>query len=263
MELLDLNLNILTIGFIFSFFIFVILLIVQIVKKDAGWVDVGWTSCLGLVVIALAIAGEGNIFRRVLVSSFLGFWSIRLVSYIIKDRLLKNHEDSRYENLRNHWGSKANKRFFLFFTLQSFLVILFSIPFLPIFNLEKPINIFDIFGILLWLIAISGEILADQQLSNFRNNPNNNLKVCRTGLWKYSRHPNFFFEWLQWVAFTFFCIGSEYYMISLVGPLFMYIFLMKISGIPWIEKQALKKRGAEYKKYQDEVPQFFPKLKLF
>ena len=105
-----------------------------------------------------------------------------------------------------------------------------------------------------------GEWLSDYQLTKFRRNPLNKNKVCRNGLWQYSRHPNYFFEWLQWIAFVIFSYGAEGAWLSLVGPFFMYIFLMKITGIPHIERVSIEKRGEAYIEYQKEVPIFFPRI---
>ena len=105
-----------------------------------------------------------------------------------------------------------------------------------------------------------GEWLADYQLTKFRRNPLNKNKVCRNGLWQYSRHPNYFFEWLQWIAFVIFSYGAEDAWLSLVGPFFMYVFLMKITGIPHIERVSIEKRGEAYIEYQKEVPIFFPRI---
>ena len=98
MSLFQDNFNILLFGFIFSFFVFFILWIVQVIKKDAGWVDVGWSSSLSILVIIISIYSDGLTLRKILVSSFLLFWAIRLVTYIIKDRILSDEEDSRYKN---------------------------------------------------------------------------------------------------------------------------------------------------------------------
>ena len=261
MQFFENNINILIFGFTLSLIIFVILWLVQVIKKDAGWVDVGWSSSLALLVMLISFNSNGLILRRVIVTLFLLFWAIRLITYIIKDRILTDGEDSRYKNLRSYWGKSANRNFFIFFTSQSFFVILFSIPFIPIFNNVELFNLYDYFGILLWIIAITGECISDKQLSTFKNNPENRLKVCRVGLWNISRHPNYFFEWLQWIAFVFFSIGSENSYLSLIGPIFMYLFLIKITGVHWVEMQAIKKRGSEYIKYQSEVPMFFPKFK--
>ena len=117
-------------------------------------------------------------------------------------------------------------------------------------------------GIILWLIAFIGECISDKQLKDFRQLRENKLNVCRIGLWKYSRHPNYFFEWLQWISFVFLSIGSSEFYLSFIGPVFMYIFLIKLTGVHWVELQAVKKRGDAYRQYQKEVPMFFPKIKL-
>ena len=142
MTLISDNLSVLLYGFIISYVSFVALWIVQVKSKDAGWVDIGWTLGLGTLVIFLGIAAEGLLTRRIIASLLIGIWAIRLASFIIKDRLFKQEEDSRYQNLRRYWGKKANFKFYFFFTFQSFLVILFSIPFLPIFNNPNPLGIF-------------------------------------------------------------------------------------------------------------------------
>ena len=229
MTLISNNLSILLYGFIISYVSFVALWIVQIKSKDAGWVDIGWTLGLGTLVIFLGIAAEGLLTRRIIASLLIGIWAIRLASFIIKDRLFKQEEDSRYQNLRRYWGKKANFKFYFFFTFQSFLVILFSIPFLSRFNNPNPLGIIDFIGIILWLIAFTGEALADKQLRDFKKLPENKFKVCRVGFWDYSRHPNYFFEWLQWIAYVFLSIGSNEFYLSLIGPIFMYFFLINVS----------------------------------
>lgn len=254
------NLSVLLYGFIISYVFFIVLWIVQVKSNDAGWVDIGWTLGLGSLVICLGITSEGLLARRIIASLLIGIWAIRLASFIIKDRLFKEEEDSRYQNLRRYWGNKADFKFYFFFTFQSFLVILFSIPFLPIFNNPNPLGIIDLTGIIMWLIAFIGEASADKQLRDFKKLPENKFKVCRVGFWGRSRHPNYFFEWLQWIAYVFLSIGSNEFYLSLIGPIFMYFFLIKVSGVYWVELQAVKKRGEVYKKYQQEVPMFFPKI---
>ena len=113
-------------------------------------------------------------------------------------------------------------------------------------------------GLALGLLAIGGETLADRQLERFRLNPANRGKVCREGLWYYSRHPNYFFEWLYWWAFVLMGIGTSYGWWTLLGPLFMLLFLFKLTGIPYTEKQALASRGEAYRAYQKSTPMFFP-----
>lgn len=246
-------------GFVGSFIFFTLLWIIQVIRKDAGVVDIGWTAGVGAMAIYAAIAGEGWIPRRILVGAMGGIWSIRLVLYILKDRILCETEDSRYQRLRAHWGKRANPWFFVFFTSQSLLVVLFALPFLPGANKSlETLSIFDVMALATWLTAMGGEWLADLQLARFRKNPDNKRKVCRNGLWNYSRHPNYFFEWMHWFAYPLLAINSSGFALAMVGPIAMYLFLMKLSGIPHVERESLAKRGEDYRNYQKTTSILIP-----
>lgn len=246
-------------GFIGSFFFFTLLWVVQVIRKDAGVVDIGWTAGVGAMAVYVAIAGEGWLPRRVLIGLMGGIWSLRLVLYILKDRILCEKEDSRYQRLRAHWGKNANPWFFVFFTSQSLLVVLFALPFLPGANkLDSALSLFDIMAVALWLLAMGGEWRADLQLARFRNHPANAGKVCRDGLWNYSRHPNYFFEWLHWFSYVLLAVGAGGFALTLIGPAAMYLFLMKLTGIPHVERESLAKRGEDYRKYQETTPILIP-----
>jgi steroid 5-alpha reductase family enzyme len=246
-------------GFLASFIFFTLLWLVQVIRQDAGVVDIGWTAGVGAMAVYLAVTGEGWLPRRILLGSMAGIWALRLVLYILKDRILSEKEDSRYQRLRAHWGDKANRRFFLFFTSQSLLVVLFALPFLPgVNNPGSSLSVFDLMAGVLWIVAMGGEWRADLQLARFRNNPANAGKVCRDGFWNYSRHPNYFFEWLHWFAYVLLAIGSGGFWLALIGPAAMYLFLMKLTGIPHVEREALAKRGEDYRKYQETTPILIP-----
>ncbi|MEO8002127.1 MAG: DUF1295 domain-containing protein, partial [Arenimonas sp.] len=122
------------------------------------------------------------------------------------------------------------------------------------------LNLWAIAAIAVWVMSVLGEYIADEQLAKFRTNPDNKGKTCRRGLWAYSRHPNYFFEWLHWFAYVFLAINSDFFWYSLVGPIVMLAFLYRVSGIPWTEAQALRSRGDNYKNYQTEVSAFIPWL---
>jgi steroid 5-alpha reductase family enzyme len=105
---------------------------------------------------------------------------------------------------------------------------------------------------------VAGEYLADHQLARFRADPANGGRTCRSGLWRYSRHPNYFFEWLHWFTYVALAAGSRLAWVALSGPLVMYVFLRWVSGIPFTEAQALRTRGEDYRDYQRRTSMLFP-----
>jgi steroid 5-alpha reductase family enzyme len=134
-----------------------------------------------------------------------------------------------------------------------------STPFLlAALNPRPRLSPFEYAGAALWLVAWMGEIAADWQLHRFKANPANRGVTCRAGLWRYSRHPNYFFEWLIWVAFAVFAMGSPYGYVSLFAPLLMLYFLFRVTGIPATEAQALRSKGDDYRRYQTSTSAFVP-----
>jgi len=173
-------------GLIGSFLLFGWLWVVQVIRRDAGVVDIGWTLGVGCMAVYAAAIGEGWWLRRILIAAMGGIWALRLAGYIFSDRILKGTEDSRYQRLRTHWGSHANVWFFVFFTAQSILVVLFALPFIPgAMNPTAGFTLFDGLAVAVWFIAMGGEWLADYQLAGFRSSPGNRGKVCREGLWNW------------------------------------------------------------------------------
>jgi steroid 5-alpha reductase family enzyme len=108
------------------------------------------------------------------------------------------------------------------------------------------------------VLALGGEAIADAQLSRFRRDPANRGTVCRTGLWRYSRHPNYFFEWVHWWAYVLIGIAAPWGWLALFGPALMLLFLFKITGIPPTEARALESRGDAYREYQRTTSVFVP-----
>lgn len=225
--------------------------------KNVGYVDVVWAGLMAAAAILVSYQGSGSDIPRVLVALFGGIWGARLCIHLLK-RVLHEAEDGRYQALRATWNGSPAK-FFIFFQMQALIVVLFSIPFYAAASRHSSeINLWTIAAIATWLISVFGEYLADEQLAKFRADPGNRGKTCRSGLWAYSRHPNYFFEWLHWFAYVFLAVNSPYFWYSLVGPIVMLAFLYRVSGIPWTEAQALRSRGENYKNYQDEVSPFIP-----
>ena len=233
---------------------------VQHVKRDAGVVDVGWCAGIGLVVILYAFGTDGWGPRRLLVATLGSLWAFRLAAYLLRDRVVGKEEDGRYQRLRAHWGTRADLYFLVFFQSQTLLVVLFSIPFLVLLRDPMPgFRIAEGLGVLVWIVALAGEMAADRTLARFRADPQHRGRTCRAGLWRWSRHPNYFFEWVHWWAYVLMGIGAPYGWLTLLGPLTMLVFLLAVTGIPYTEAQALRSRP-DYREYQRTTSAFIPWL---
>ena len=243
---------------VFIAFIMAVFYLVQLKTRDATLVDVVWAAGLGLTACFYAVTGTGAMNRRIMLAVLAGAWSFRLAFYLIL-RSLGKPEDGRYAMLRAKWGDAGARNFFLFYQAQASWVVLFSIPFLVVSrNGRDPWAWPDFAALVVWLAAIAGEAFADWQLDRFRDASNNRGKTCRKGLWKYSRHPNYFFEWLHWFSYVFLAVGTRWWWISLSGPVVMLFFLYKVTGIPYTEKRALQSRGEDYRRYQQTTSAFVP-----
>lgn len=245
---------------VFGALVMLALYVHQRATNNATAVDVGWAALLGVFTLVYAIGGEGDWMRRILLVATAGLWSFRLAGHLLIFRVLREtEEDGRYQTLRKHWGDSAQFQFFFFFQTQAIAAVVLSLPFLVVAFNDTPFpSIGDILGLLTALIAVCGEGLADYQLAQFKHDPANKGKTCRQGLWRYSRHPNYFFEWLFWWSFVFMSLSSPYWAITLLGPVIMLILLFKVTGIPYTEMQAISKRGDDYRRYQETTSAFFP-----
>jgi steroid 5-alpha reductase family enzyme len=226
---------------------------------NAGWVDFGWSG--GMFLSSGVILFRSDFSASAWIASgILAFWSGRLALHILTDRLLGSRvEDSRYQNLRRHWGDAANRKFFWFFVGQALVVGLFMLPALVVSRSGDTLpRLLDILGVAVAFAAIAGEALADRQLARFRKDPTSKAKVCQRGFWRYSRHPNYFFEWLHWFGYVLMGLGAPYGFLTLLGPILMYVFLRYVTGVPHAERQSLLSRGDAYREYQQTTPVFFP-----
>lgn len=227
--------------------------------RDAGLVDVGWAASLCGMAIFYAVAGEGSDVQRLLAGAVGGLWGGRLAWHLLTDRVLGKPEDGRYKALREHWGDRANLQFVWFFQAQAALAALLSIPFLVIAHTElAALAPVQYAGLAVFVVAKTGEAISDRQLAAWRRNPDNKGKTCREGLWRYSRHPNYFFEWLIWWGFALLAGPAPYGPWMWLGPVVMYVFVTRLTGIPYTEQQALRSRGDDYRRYQQTTNAFFP-----
>ena len=228
--------------------------------RNAGIVDVAWS--LGFAPIALLdrFLADGTPWRQNLITGMAMLWSLRLGIHLWK-RVARHHpsEDGRYVELRRAVAGRENLFFFGFFQAQAVLLALLSLPFLLV-NLDaRPrLGFTDLLGFLLWAAAIAGETVADRQLAAFQKDPANQGKVCDSGLWRYSRHPNYFFEWLVWVAFFVIALPAPWGWTTILCPALMLFFLLRVTGIPYTEQQSLRSRGEAYRRYQERTSAFLP-----
>jgi len=228
--------------------------------RNAGIVDVAWSANFGLLALLAMALGRGHLPRRLLIGGMTLLWSLRLAVYLHR-RIMGHHpvEDGRYVQLRRDWAPHADRRFFWFFELQAALNLVLAAPlFLAAANPAPSVHPLEWAGLALWAVALAGESLADRQLDAFRRDPANRGKTCRAGLWRYSRHPNYFFEWLVWVAYFAFALASPGGWATVYCPALMLTFLFRVTGIPATEAQALKSRGDDYREYQRTTSAFFP-----
>jgi steroid 5-alpha reductase family enzyme len=225
-------------------------------RENAGIVDVLWSTGLAASAVANGILGAGAAMPRIMVAALGGIWGVRLALHLWQ-RVRGEPEDGRYHALRGRWGTNPFKWFGLF-QFQAFLIPLFSIPFAAVATNTGTSTRWSAIGIGIWLISVGGESLADRQLARFRADPTHGGKTCRAGLWRYSRHPNYFFEWLHWFSYVALAIGAPTVWYSLSGPLLMYVFVRWISGVPYTEAQALRTRGDEYREYQRSTSVLIP-----
>lgn len=227
-------------------------------------VDVGWTISLVLICVVYFVLGEGWLYRKILILGMVGFWGIRLGGYLLFTRILGGHgEDERYKAFRSDYGDAVDRKFYTnVFQFQGILDVVLSIPYLIIcMNPVEGFGILEYVGLGVFSIGVIGEAVADNQLHSFKKNSENKGKNCEVGLWYYSRHPNYFFEWLIWVSYFFVSVHSPYGYLGILPAILMYIFLTRFTGVPMSEELAVKKRGDVYREYQRTTSAFFPWFK--
>jgi len=227
---------------------------------DAGIVDVAWSAGLGFFAILMACtSGDGDSGRRALLAGLASAWAFRLSSHMLNDRVLGKPEAGRYQMMRNRLGDGVDRFFFAYYMMQTWFAILFALPFAAAAHNPAPFPAWtDFLAILIWAVATVGESIADAQLAKFRGDARNDRTTLRTGLWKYTRHPNYFFEWLHWWTYVLLAAGSgSAWLALLTGPVAMFLFLWYVSGIPHTEAQALRTR-TDYAEYQRSTSAFLP-----
>ncbi|MDE0405757.1 MAG: DUF1295 domain-containing protein [Nitrospira sp.] len=229
------------------------------VHRNASLADVGFCVGFGLAAVGFALTTMGDVSHRLVVAALATGYAARLGVYIMVNRVRAPEEDHRYGTLRAKFGNRAEWYFFAYFVGQALAVAVFSIPLAVLMSNPDPTwHTWEVLGLVIWAIGVAGEAVADGQLNRFRRAPGNRGKTCRRGLWRYSRHPNYFFEGVHWCAYVVMSIGLPDWWLTLVCPVVMIGALLKVTGIPLAEAQAAASRGEDYREYQRTTNAFIP-----
>jgi steroid 5-alpha reductase family enzyme len=239
---------------------------VQLTTGNTGWIDVFWTFGLGAVAIIISLVPlSGDPWphaRQIMVALLVAFWSLRLGWHIVM-RTRAVGDDPRYRQLIVQWGKDAKRQMFWQLQKQAAVSLVLALSIVLAGQNPYPrLQVQDLLTLTILTLAIVGESVADYQISRFRTDPGNRSAVCDVGLWKWSRHPNYFFEWLCWLAYPLIAIDlsgyNPYGWLALLAPVCMYWVLVYVSGIPPLEEHMLRSRGAVFRAYQKRTRAFFP-----
>jgi steroid 5-alpha reductase family enzyme len=225
----------------------------------SGWIDAIWSFSVGLGSVIAVVLADAPWQRRSAILILILAWSLRLGLHIAQ-RSMGHGEDPRYAKLIKEWGEKASSRLFWFLQIQALAAFMLVLA-VYLAAVSRPAfpSFWDIIAVVIIAIALIGEALSDAQLAQFRRTPEAKTEICETGLWAYSRHPNYFFEWLFWCAWPLMAItASPWSWLSLIAPIQMYWLLVHVSGIPPLEEHMLKSRGEKFRALQRRVNAFFP-----
>jgi steroid 5-alpha reductase family enzyme len=232
--------------------------LMQLRTCNAGLVDAIWGWTLGGLGVFYAAVGTAPQGTRALLGVMGGFWGLRLGTHLWR-RNFGKPEDFRYREFRQKWGTKANANMFWFFQFQNiFTLMLSASAFVAVaYRPDAPGLLASSAAILLWLVSVLGEAIADSQMEAFRRNPANKGRVCRDDLWRYSRHPNYFFECVHWLAYVPLALGAPWGGASLIAPLLMAWMLVKLSGMPMLEAD-MARRKPGYADYMRSTSALIP-----
>jgi steroid 5-alpha reductase family enzyme len=250
--------ELLTIGLAVALVAFALVWVISVRVDNYGFLDAIWSLSVAILAPIYAVLGDGDPVRRLSFALIGMAWSLRLGLYILI-RVWRHHpqEDKRYRTLRDRWPGPG--RFLLFFELQALIAVLFSLPFLlASVNARPGLGALEWAGLAIALAGITGEAIADWQAQRFKSDPANKPRVVNVGLWRYSRHPNYFFESVVWWGFFIAALDSPYGWVTLACPLLMLYLLLNVTGIPLTEKHSLESRGDVYREYQRTTSRFVP-----
>jgi steroid 5-alpha reductase family enzyme len=252
-------LRLLGFGWAFAAAVMVGLWLLQRRTGNAGVVDVGWAAVTGALAVLYGALGDGELPRRLLLAVLGAAWGWRLAWHLGRDRVWKQPEEGRYVTLRRQWSPHADRAFFFFYQMQALAAVALSLPFALAAQATAAFPApSDLAALALVVVGVAGETIADRQLLAFKRDPASRGRTCRAGLWRYSRHPNYFFEWILWCGFGALAFAAPWGWAGLAAPLLILYFVVFVTGIPPTEAQALASRGEDYRAYQRTTSAFVP-----
>lgn len=233
--------------------------IVSLLLRDVSIVDIAWGSGFVVIAWATALATGVNQPQTILLAALTTVWGLRLSGYLAW-RNLGKPEDYRYRQMRERHGSRFPLiSLFLVFGLQGVIMWVVSLPLqsAPFSSTAGGLGWLAAVGVLIWAVGLFFETVGDLQLARFKGHPANRGKVMDRGLWRYTRHPNYFGDFLVWWGLYLVSFGDGSMWWSAIGPIVMSVFLMRVSGVTLLEK-SLKERKEGFAEYTRRTSSFFP-----
>lgn len=241
----------------------VILFIIAQVKKDNSIVDIGWGMGFVLIAIVTFFYKDGYDARQLLVFLLVSLWGARLAVHILI-RSIGRGEDFRYANFRKQWGERVVIiAFFRVFMMQGLIMLLLAYPIIRV-NAEQSngLDLAAYLGLAVWILGFMFQVIGDYQLRQFKQTRSNKDDILNTGLWRYTRHPNYFGEATMWWAIAIILLPVHGGWIALLSSLLINLLLVKVSGVPFLDKRyAGNQAYQQYKKETNRFIPWFPKLK--
>jgi steroid 5-alpha reductase family enzyme len=225
--------------------------------RDATAVDAGWGASLVLCAALYAALAPGTLVQRFAIAVPLGLENLRIAS-LVRNRLGRG-EDSRYRELRRRWRARGREQltFAVFYQAQALLAAILSVPaLLASFNRDGSLEAVQLAGLALWVGAAGLEWTADRQLAAYKASGGGG--VMHRGLWRFSRHPNYFFQTLTWVAYALIAAPAPWGWLAFVAPALILYLVLFVTGVPPAEESSLRSRGDAYRRYQERTSIFVP-----
>jgi steroid 5-alpha reductase family enzyme len=228
-------------------------------RRNISLVDRAWGSVFVVLAVTYATTGPAVTGRARLVMGLVTLWGLRLTVYLVR-RDWGQGEDWRHRRLRDQWGrATAWRSLLLVFWFQAVAAVSVSTPLLAVFAThQRTLGMLDLVGFIAWTVGFACEAIGDHQLTRFRARPGHQEPFLRTGLWRYTRHPNYFGDALQWWGLGLIGLAAGAWW-SLLGPLGMTVVLLRVTGVTVMDEHLLATKGPAYADYVHGTSSFAPR----